>query len=70
MYGGRERVWVDTYETVGGACVRDGVEDGAAKVVGILLEGEKYEPGKPRLSLPTACVRDRIERKRAEGRKA
>lgn len=38
------------------------------KVVGILLEGEKYEPASE--ALPTACVRDRIERKRAKDRKA
>lgn len=38
------------------------------KVVGILLEGEKYEPASG--ALPTACVRDRIERKRAKDRKA
>lgn len=44
-------------------CMRDAESRMGPKVVGILLEGEKYEQAAE--SLPTACVRDRIERKRA-----
>jgi len=61
--------WVDMYERVPcGTCARDAESRMGPKVVGILLEGEKYEPAVE--ALPTACVRDRIGRKRARDREA